>query len=143
MCLAQLRALGVQHLCSFFAARQRTNQEIRFRQAEIASLLVRGREHRASRGRKHCAPKADAFGNCAVRRSEKRTAERQRSASLPHLGRISARPRWVSLAKAFTFSFCLKFHLSQRKRQKLTSFAKAKSEQLPCRCFCLKHRRKS
>ena len=29
-------------------------KETRFRQAEIASLLVRGREHRASHGRKHC-----------------------------------------------------------------------------------------
>ena len=34
-----------------------STKEIRFRQAEIASLLVRSREHRAGRGRKHCQPR--------------------------------------------------------------------------------------
>ena len=53
-------------------------------------------------------PKAAAFGNCAVRRSEKRTAEKRSPAKLPHLGRISARPRWVRMARSFAFSFLFK-----------------------------------
>jgi ABC-type glycerol-3-phosphate transport system permease component len=53
-------------------------------------------------------------------------------ARLPHLGRISARPRWVSLAKAFAFPSCFNFYQSQGKRQKLTTPTKAKSEQLSC-----------
>ena len=51
--------------------------------------------------------------------------------------------RWVSRARLFAFPSCLNFRQSRGKRQKLSFFAKAESEQLPCRCFSLKHRRKS
>ena len=79
MSLAQLRALG---------------------ESKIALSLSFHKERAKER-----KPKAAAFGNCAVRRSEKRTAEKQSSSKLLHLGRISARPRWVRRAKAFTVSF--------------------------------------
>ena len=105
----------------------------------------------------------------AVLKKERRKSKVHQAS--PHLGRISARPRWVSMARSFifygknfackilhkranehptsieldarvAFPFCLKLRRSQGKRQELSLFAKAKSEQLLCRCFSLKHRRK-
>ena len=105
----------------------------------------------------------------AVLKKERRKSKVHQAS--PHLGRISARPRWVSMARSFIFygknfackilhkranehstsiesdarvavSFLFQLSSITGKEAETTVFAKAKSEQLPCRCFCLKHRRK-
>ncbi len=82
------------------------------------------------RGRKRCGPKAAAFGNCSARRSLM-TVGAFCLAKFLHLGRISARPRWGSMAKTFAIPSCLNFRRSQGERQELSAFTKATSEQLP------------
>ena len=55
-CAPAVRAFGVPFFYATSWCFPRSSQEVRFRQAEISCLLVRGREHRAGCGRKHCAP---------------------------------------------------------------------------------------
>ena len=60
---------------------------------------------------------------------KKRTAEKQSSAKLPHLGRISARPRWVSRARSFAFSFLFKLSSITGREAGAKAFSR---KQRPC-----------